>query len=183
MPVLALEWPPNTELGVALDWHTLAAGGFFDLLSRLCTGETEPESLELTVCCMDGRWIAALHGEVEAPRLAALAAFQALRPDIPLFAYCRVVPMKRPLLPRGLLELDRRRRSTPPVGTSAAAARGTVATSPGVDDEARFRSFLRGCPLEREVLAGLSYVRAAHPESLLRAQQVPLSPVLPVTAF
>ena len=65
MPVLALEWPPHTELDTSLTWTSVAGdGGALHLLSRLCSGEIAPQELELTACCVDGRWIGALHGDV-----------------------------------------------------------------------------------------------------------------------
>lgn len=82
--------------------------------------------------------------------------------------------MKRPLLPKGVLELDPDRRQVPPVGNDGFAT-GSLLTSlrvrqprPDANDEDRLRALVRGCPLEREVLAALFYVRAVHPEALQR---------------
>lgn len=185
VPVLALEWPPHTELHAALEWRSLDEHGFFGLLSQLCRGELRPELLELTVCCVEGRWLGALHGDAEAPRLAALLAFQALRPDVMVSAHCRVVPMKKALLPRGVLELSPAVRSSAPVGEGRVRG-GQTGPSWKVDlhprpsptvaadaDEARLRSVLRGCPLEREVLSALCYVRAAYPDALSRPPPPP----------
>eukprot|EP00928_Gymnodinium_smaydae_P064911 TRINITY_DN48143_c0_g1_i1.p1 TRINITY_DN48143_c0_g1~~TRINITY_DN48143_c0_g1_i1.p1 ORF type:complete len:507 (-),score=123.38 TRINITY_DN48143_c0_g1_i1:80-1600(-) len=179
VPVLALEWPPHTPLEIALTWPAVAAGGTFALLSALCEGQLAPDALELTACCVDGRWIGALHGEVEASRLAALLAFQALRPDVAIRAACRVVPMRRPLLPKGVLEMDPSRRHAAPVGGPRGVPANGLVTPPGPEtgDEDRIRSLIRGCPLEREVLLALCYVRAAHPEAIQRPQPQPLRPL------
>lgn len=174
LPVLALEWPPNTPLDASMSWPPLRPDGFFGLLEGLCTGHMQPEELELTACSVDGRWIGALHGETEAPRLAALLAFQALRLDLPVVASCRVVPMKRSLLPRGILELHPERRSVASVGGTPAKQRQPP--HPERADEERLRSVLRGCPLEQELLSALCYVRAAHPEALQRPLPPPLMP-------
>merc|ERR1712232_775882 len=97
----------------------------------------------------------------------------ALRLDLPVAATCRVVPMKKPLLPKGVLELDPQRRHGAPVGVPAAASAPTwrMEQTAGHTAEDRLRTLLRGCPIEREVLSALCYVRAAHPEALSRVPQ------------
>jgi hypothetical protein len=173
VPVLALEWPPHTDLDTSLSWAPIADDGVFNLLASLCAGKTRPEELEITACCVEGRWIGALHGDIEAPRLGALLAFQALRLDLLVAARCRIVPMRKPLLPKGVLELDPEHRHAAPVGTPAASRapmwRAVIGQAPTAED--RVRSLLKGCPIEREILSALCYVRAAHPEALSRVPQ------------
>mmetsp|Transcript_71407 Transcript_71407/g.187202 ORF Transcript_71407/g.187202 Transcript_71407/m.187202 type:complete len:494 (-) Transcript_71407:32-1513(-) len=181
VPVLALEWPPNTELDTTPSWTNCTHEGVLSLLHRLCQGELKPEDVQVTACCVDGRWIGGLHGHEEAPRLAALLMFQGLRPDITVLANARVVPMKRPLLPRGVLELDPKKRSAAPVGPHRIRPGGPGASGPAwnvsvrpqpdpapdeYSDEGQLRLMLKGCPMERDLLSALCYVRAAMPEAL-----------------
>lgn len=184
VPVLALEWPLMTSLDTSISWENMTSKGMYGLFHALCTGDLrlDSECLEITACCVNGRWLGALHGEVEVPRLAALLLYQGLRPDINVRASCRVVPMKPSLVPKGVLELDPARRSAAPVGVGRVMEmesnpRWTVPVHPRAAipvgpeaDEALLRSFLVGSPMERELISALSYVRAIHPDALRRAQ-------------
>jgi len=164
IPVLALEWPPGVHLDASLCWRNLQPRGFSGLLHRLCAGELQPddEELELTVCAFsDTRWVGALESESEAPRLAALLAYQALRLDLGAAAVCRVVPMKRSLW-SGLMSIEpRQSRSTPPVGVGAVGSpKRTTASVGGAkhhqrDEVALLREVLRGCPFEQELASAL----------------------------
>ena len=51
-----------------------------------------------------------------------------------------------------------------------------------MSDEDRIRSLLRGCPIEREMLSALCYVRAAHPEALQKWSAM-ASPAAAVTVY
>ena len=94
--------------------------------------------------------------------------------------------MKRPLLPRGVLELNPNRRSSAPVGPHRVRPGGPGSKGPAwnvsadmrpqpdpvpaeYSDEGQLRTMLQGCPMERDLLAALTYVRAAMPEALAKS--------------
>jgi len=160
LPVLALEWPPNVPFDVSLVWQNLTATGVYGLAARLCSGEILPEAdeLELHVCCFNGRWFAGALSPADAPRLAALLMYQALRLDIVIAPYCRVVPAKRSQY-ADFLELDPKRRSVAKVGP--ACARSPAAYIQPASQEAVLRAVLRGCPFEQDMLAALCKARKA----------------------
>lgn len=163
LPVLAIEWLPETHINTSAEWPNLMNAGVYGFLDQLCTGDLRPEDVELTIWHVDGRWLNGM--ETEAPQLAALLAFQAFRPDISVAPCCRIVPMKRHALPRNILKLDPAKRSLPSMGSKE--RRGVGVPRPS-SDEAMLRQVLRGCPMERDLLSALCYVHAANPEALRR---------------
>merc|ERR1711976_160289 len=109
----------------------------------------------------DGRWIAGvgtINSHEDAPKLAALLMFQALRLDLTVAATCRVMPLRKQLMPPGIFELDPNRRSTPMVGADRVPSN---AVPRPVADEALLRALLRGYPQEQQLMSALQYVNAA----------------------
>jgi len=162
LPVLALEWAPDARLDVSIAWRGVTPNGFFGILSRLCVGELRSDSaeMELTVGHSGGRLFGALDAPLEAPRLAALLAFQALRLDTPVMAACNIRPMP-PALYSLLQQLAPKARSTPLVGAGTQRARAAYVQPQG-SAEAILRGLLRGCPLEQPLLAALQEAHVAH---------------------
>lgn len=157
LPVFCLEWLPGFELDLNPRWQTACASGAFGLLGRLCSGELVPqdEELYISVCHVDGRWLGAVGGDMEAHRLVALFAFQALRLDVTVHATCRLVAPQFPM------NFDQKQRSTPAIGKDRRVAPAPLTPGP-TSVESTLRALLRGCPLERQLLTVLKGVHGAH---------------------
>jgi len=171
IPVLALRWRPGAAMDTTPMWSAVRHG-FFCIFHQLQSGGLQPEEVELTVCCAEGRWFCSRTEEDD--RFAALLLFQALHRDVPVAATCRIGTV------HALLE-------TPKAELAAASGLGVRCTNalwrtPPLDEEDFFRAFMRDSPLWETVEDFLYQRRRARVDEAMQAhaKREPIKSVMDV---
>lgn len=171
IPVLALRWRPGAGINTTPLWSTMRAG-LFCIFHQLQTGALQPEEVELTVCCADGRWFCTR--EEEDHRFAALLFYQVLHRDAPVACSCRVGTV------HALLDVPKS-ELTQAAGLGVRSV-GALWRVPPLDEEDFFRAFMRDSPLWEAVEDFLYQRRKSRVNDALQAEarREPISSVVHV---
>jgi hypothetical protein len=136
IPVLALRWRPGAAINTTPLWSAMRSG-LFCIFHQLQTGALQPEDVELTVCCAEGRWFCSRSEEDN--KFAALLLYQSLHRDQPVACTGRVGTV------HALLEVSKTELANA-AGLSVRST-GALWRVPPLDEEDFFRAFMRDSPL------------------------------------
>merc|ERR1719446_328389 len=171
IPVLALRWRPGAAMNTTPLWSTMRSG-LYCVFHQLQTGALEPESVELTVCCAEGRWFCSR--EEEDHKFAALLFYQVLHRDQPVACTARIGTV------HALLDVPKNELAEAAgLGVRSVGALWRV---PPLDEEDFFRAFMRDSPLWEAVEDFLYQRRRVRVGEALNAEarREPIASVMPV---
>merc|ERR1711972_565437 len=135
IPVVALRWRPGAGINTTPTWPAVQSG-LYCYFHQLQTGALLPKDVELTVCCVDGRWFCAR--EEEDYKFGALLFYQVLHRDMLVECTCRVGSVHALLdIPKGDLANA--------AGLSARSV-GALWRVPPLEEEDFFNAFMLDAP-------------------------------------
>jgi len=159
IPVCALRWRPGAAINTTPLWSSVRTG-LYCIFHQLQTGALNPENVELTVCCADGRWFCSRDEDDD--KFAALLLYQALHRDTPVACTCRVGTV------HALLDIPKGELATA-AGLSVRSS-GALWRVPPLDEEDFFRAFMRDSPLWEVVEDFLYQRRRTRVDDALQAE-------------